>query len=208
MGKKRYAVHHRRAGTPAAWPISGLALLLLACAGGANAGPVAAEQCKVDREFQTTRGLLQRAHCKGTAKRETDRWSLNGVQLFEGPYPVSDDAADEQGRLHVFSGGPSPSTGCSDQLFLLDLSEAKPRVFRFGVRNACNDYHWASWGKQRSVIAIRNNVRFVYANGRLTPPRHDVTLMEKLQFSAYGGSNVFEEIVPFAEEITPATPGR
>ena len=58
-------------------------------------------------------------------------------------------------------------------MYLIDLTGHKPRVFAFGVKNACAEYHWASWGKKRSVIAIKENIRFTYSNGKLTPPPSD-----------------------------------
>lgn len=167
--------------------------------------------CHERGKLTTPAGLLKQIHCEDKGQRGIDRWALDGRVLVEGEYPINSESSEAGNRFLVLSSASSRSTHCSENLFLLDLSDTRPRVFRFGVRNACNEYHWASWGKQRSVIAIKNNVRFVYANGRLTPPKHDAALMEKLQFSAYGGSNVFEEVVPFAEEIMPAVaaaPGR
>lgn len=188
-------------GLPGAWV---LLLAALAAHDPAQAAPV----CRQDDALPTANGVLRRLRCTDTEFPTIDRWELDGQLLLQGPYPIGRETRDDSKRLYVLSSASSPRTHCTENLFLLDLSTTQPRVFRFGVRHACNDYHWASWGKQRSVIAIKNNVRFVYANGRLTPPRHDVALMEKLQFSAYGGSNVFEEIVPFAEEITPAAPDK
>ena len=65
-----------------------------------------------------------------------------------------------------------PTLACTARMFLIDLTGNKTHIFDFGVKNACAEYHWASWGN-RSVIAIKENIRFTYSSGKLSPPSAD-----------------------------------
>lgn len=165
-------------------------------------------QCKPRGRLVTPLGELSQIHCADHGKDGVDRWSLGNRVLVEGKAPLVAEAADARQGLLVLSAAADDKTGCAANLFLLDLTGQAPRVFRFGVRNACNTYHRVSWGKQRSVIAIKNNVRFTYSAGRLIPPAHDAELVGRLEFSAYGGNPAFEQIVPFVDDIGPPAAGK
>jgi hypothetical protein len=87
---------------------------------------------------------------------------------------------------------------------LLDLTGKKPRVFEFGITNTCNTFHWASWGKGDSaVIAIKDNVKIKYNNGKFTFPDEENYLSGSTSAT---GSNKAADYVPFARELPiPAT---
>jgi hypothetical protein len=109
------------------------------------------------------------------------KYTLNKRQeLLRGQHSVSfvsDNSTKlsnyKDGNLFIFQDSSDPNLGCPARMFLIDLSSDKPRVYAFGVKNACAEYHWASWGKKHSVIAIKDNIRFTYSNGKLTPPPPD-----------------------------------
>lgn len=113
---------------------------------------------------------------------------------------LSNDQAIDPKNLHwIFLGKASPTTGCPEQLYLLDLTPATPKVFAFGVKAACNEFHWASWGKKSSTIAIRSNVKFIYMNGKLTAPPEDNELYSAIKPSFV--DTPVEQLHPFAREI-------
>jgi hypothetical protein len=78
------------------------------------------------------------------------------------------------------------------------------KVFAFGVKTACNEFHWASWGKNRSVIALKKNVEFVYENGKLIPPKAGEKLFNSIEppHSSRGGGMNEESAIPFVEEVS------
>jgi hypothetical protein len=112
-----------------------------------------------------------------------------------------------KGSLFIYSshsyGQPQPFI-CTEKLYLLDLTGKKPRVFEFGITNTCNTFHWASWGKGDSaVIAIKDNVKIKYNNGKFTFPDEENYLSGSTSAT---GSNKAADYVPFARELPiPAT---
>ncbi len=42
---------------------------------------------------------------------------------------------------------------------------------QFGVKNACNEFDWTSWGEKNSVIALKTYVCFTYKDGRMILPK-------------------------------------
>ena len=72
-------------------------------------------------------------------------------------------------------------------------------AFKFGVANANNEFQWASWGKNVSVIALKNNVKFVYKDGKITPPKADNDLWTSIKPTMF--STDVSKLIPFAEEI-------
>jgi hypothetical protein len=85
-------------------------------------------------------------------------------------------------------------------MFLIDLTGDKPRVYAFGVKNACAEYQWASWGKKHSVIAIKDNIRFTYSNGKLNPPPDDFGDGTPLS-RRYPEDGKPQRLWPFVEEL-------
>ncbi|GAA5172702.1 hypothetical protein [Viridibacterium curvum] len=114
-----------------------------------------------------------------------------------------EEAGDVAQQRWVFSGGNNPETGCAKTLYLLDIGVTPPRVLSFGVEGACTEFHWASWGKKRSVIAIKSNVKFVYENGKLTPPPKDLALITKIDPPRIGSGIDEKKLQPFVREVSP-----
>lgn len=126
-------------------------------------------------------------------------WSLGGKEIIRGPYPIILKSRNPQANTVVFQGARMKETGCSAEAYLVDLSEADPKIFRFGVLAACNEFDWASWGAKSSVIALKKNVRFVYKAGRLMPPRKDNALFSSIKPSMF--DTPVESLEPFAVEV-------
>jgi hypothetical protein len=93
-----------------------------------------------------------------------------------------------------------PTLFCPARMFLIDLTGDKPRVYAFGVKNACAEYQWASWGKKHSVIAIKDNIRFTYSNGKLNPPPDDFGDGTPLS-RRYPEDGKPQRLWPFVEEL-------
>lgn len=86
-------------------------------------------------------------------------------------------------------------------LALLDLSHKPFKVFSFGVRKACNEFEWSSWGQKRSVIALKKNVAFVYESGKFSLPASGGKLWNSIEPPHAGSGMTIEDVVPFAEEL-------
>jgi hypothetical protein len=119
-------------------------------------------------------GLITEQVCKtseGSPQKWATKYLLEGKPLLLRYGSVSLQIANKDDSLIVLQDFQNPQTGCPDRMFLMDLTGTAPRVFSFGVKNACNEYHWAKWSnKKRSVIALKFNVQFTYLNGKLIPP--------------------------------------
>lgn len=138
--------------------------------------PVIAQQiCENHGTAHTPKGNLIDNYCHDLSKNSPslDRYTLNESILFSSPYPTSFTDENKEKTLFVIQGPYDNDLACPSRMFLIDLTGDKPHVYAFGVKNACAEYHWASWGKMRSVIAIKENIRFTYSNGKLTPPPAD-----------------------------------
>lgn len=110
-------------------------------------------------------------------------------------------AGYEDGTLFLLQDASDPTLNCPPRMFLIDLTSDTPHVFAFGVKNACAEYHWASWGKKRSVIAIKDNIRFTYSNGKLSPPPDDFGDGTPLS-RRYPEDGKPPRLWPFVEELT------
>ena len=125
--------------------------------------------------LKTPLGVLQEQVCRipNRPGSSVTQFLLEKKIVLSGSYPMMFRHANKANSLLVIEGSQDPSLACPARTFLIDLTGNKPRVFAFGVKNACAEYHWASWGKKRSVIAIKENIRFTYSNGKLMPPPPD-----------------------------------
>ena len=131
--------------------------------------------CENRGELKTPLGTLDEQVCK-TPNRpgsSTHQFLLAKKTILSGPYPMMFSHGNKNNSLMAIQGPPDPELSCSSQIFLIDLTSTKPHVYAFGIKNACAEYHWASWGKKRSVIAIKDNIRFTYSNGNLSSPPDD-----------------------------------
>jgi hypothetical protein len=162
----------------------------------------AEETCEQGRGIKTSYGRLTTTECTDAKGYTTRQWvSLDQQKLLEGKF-LSGDLAIEKTRTYwIFSGQALAETGCPDRLYLIDLSMKPVKVIAFGVKNACNLFHWASWGDKRSVIALKNNVSFVYENGRITSPASGKKLWNAIEPPHAGPGLLEVDAVGFAEDV-------
>ena len=78
---------------------------------------------------------------------------------------------------------------------------ARERKLLIRKCKACNEFHWASWGEKRSVIALKNNVSFVYENGKITPPASGQKLWKAIEPPHAGSGLAEEDAIGFAEDV-------
>lgn len=130
-------------------------------------------QCRNRSEIQTAKGVLEEDICTSSDPTEDAKsvWRLGKQKLVEAKYPVTKQDRNDTKTIFLLQAATNSKIGCPDQMYLVDLTGTSPKVFSFGVTNACNVYHWAKWSeKKRSVIALKYNVQFTYFNGKLIPP--------------------------------------
>jgi hypothetical protein len=162
---------------------------------------VAQEACDQRRPLRTPTGDLVETQCtnaKGVATRSY--LSLGGVKILE------DQALFEMDRnkvrsIFVYAGRVDVSTGCPSRLNLIDVSLSPPKIISFGVKKACNVFHWASWGDKRSVIALKNNVKFTYENGKMTLPASGEKLWKAIEPPHAGAGLNLEDALAFSEDV-------
>lgn len=175
-----------------------------------NAQPSGMSNCEATgaKIGTLTFGEITEYHCPEGNKYFT-KWILGNQVLLYGRSSIRFEISNStkaggyrNGTLFVFGGATEDADerGCPACLYLIDLTGDKPRVFAFGVKNALNQYHWASWGKKRSVIAIKHNVKFVYKNGKLTPPKKDNDLYLTIKPTMF--ETPVEKLEPFVEEVS------
>jgi len=164
----------------------------------------AAESCEDGRRIKTPFGKMMVSECVDQSGHTIKKYiSLDQSKILEDKYLSADLAADKS-RVHwVFSGPALASTGCAQKLYLVDLSVSPAKVFSFGIKNACNEFSWASWGDQRSVIGLKKDVRFVYENGQLIPPKAGEQLWNSVEPPHAGPGLKIEDAIPFVELVPP-----
>jgi hypothetical protein len=163
----------------------------------------AADICKTGFGITTPFGKLVSTRCTNKGIDKTHTLSLNDVKVLEDVHLFSEESNKDK-SLHIYTSGDFDiGTGCSRRIYLVDLSLQPVKVIAFGVKNACNEFHWASWGDKRSVIALKNNVKFVYENGKLTPPPAGEKLFKAIEppHSSRGADLTEDSAIPFVNEV-------
>lgn len=156
-------------------------------------------KCRTE-DVETPRGILSHSVCRDDQKRYLHEIKLVDHVLLKGDF-FAEEANSNSRLLWIFSSKPSAEIGCSDRVYLLDLTYEPPKAFQFGVKKACNEFYRAVWGGQRSVITIKKNVSFFYENGRVVPPVVGKKLWDSIEPPHAGPGLKMEDAVPFAEEI-------
>jgi hypothetical protein len=163
----------------------------------------AQETCKPGKPVKTPAGGLIITHCTNSLKYPTKIYvTIEGAKILESSY-LSDQNFDKERTHWIFRGDALQESGCPDRLFLIDLSTKPVKVIAFGVKKACNEFHWASWGEKRSVIALKNNVKFIYENGKMTLPARGEKLWKAIEPPHAGAGLDLEDAVAFAEDVPP-----
>jgi hypothetical protein len=156
-------------------------------------------KCRSD-QVETRYGLVSHKVCRDAQKKYTHTVSLAGIDILKDDFLAEDDN-NKNRSLWVYSGKTSAATGCADIVYLIDVSAKPVKAFSFGVKNACSEFGWASWGDKRSVISLKKNVSFVYENGKLTPPKAGPQLWKAIEPPHAGPGLKEEDAVPFVQEL-------
>lgn len=150
---------------------------------------------------KTPYGRLTTTECFDSGKHLTRKYvSVDGVKLLESSY-LSDQNFDKDRSRWIFRGDSLQETGCPDRLYLIDLSMKPVKVTAFGVKKACNEFHWASWNEKRSVLSLKNNVKFVYENGKMTLPASGEKLWKAIEPPHAGAGLDLQDAVAFSEDV-------
>lgn len=177
--------------------------LVATVVGLAVASGSASEQCRSGFGIQTPQGKLVSTRCTVDGVDRTHSLSLDGIKVLEDARLFSEET-NKLRTLHVYKSGTySAVTACAEKLYLLDTSRRPPLTIAFGVKNACNEFHWASWGDKRSVIALKKNVKFVYEDGKLLPPAKGEALWNAIEPPHSGPGLSIEDAIPFVEIVLP-----
>lgn len=164
------------------------------------------ETCEKGRGVKTPYGRLTTTECADSNGITTRQWvSLDDQKLLEDKILSADLAIEKTRSYWVFTGKPKLESGCPDRIYLIDLSLKPVKVIAFGVKKACNVFHWASWGEKRSVIALKNNVKFIYENGKITLPPKGEKLYKSIEPPHAGAGLSLEDAIPFSEDVPPPT---
>jgi hypothetical protein len=168
----------------------------------------APEVCESGKGFVTPFGRVGQTVCTKDGLPTRAYFYLNERRVVEDKLLFRMARSDDR-ALWVFSAGSNHSAnGCENRHYLVDVSMSPPRVFAFGINKHCTDFDWASWGKKRSVIALKDNLRFQYDNGKLTPPetfvRENGRLVpagKAIENSQAGKPATYDDGVFFVEEV-------
>jgi hypothetical protein len=161
----------------------------------------AQEICRSGRPVETPWGGLVMNRCV-----DSQRYPLKSFVSIGGKKVLEDKALFEEesnkGRsIWIYTGKALAETGCADRLYLIDLSKKPMVVLAFGVKRTCNVFHWASWSDKRSVIALKNNVKFTYENGKMTLPANGEKLWKAIEPPHAGAGLNLEDALAFSEDV-------
>lgn len=168
----------------------------------------AGEVCTDRLPITTPYGDLVRRTCHEGEEDLTFEILLSGKAVIKAK-SLSDEGRNNKKSVWIYSG----EWKGRKAIFLLDFSQNSPKAFAFGITMATNEIDYVSWGKKNDVIAIKNNVKFLYQGGRLIPPdanyaaSHSITDTRNLRFDMKGNVIATFDInknVPFVEVIEPA----
>lgn len=172
-------------------------LVLASFVGCSNADePVS---CKTSKPKIYPFGEVSRTECTYTGGATEDSINFQGKSILKDVRLFPDDSSPDK-SIRIYTSGAATSAACAGRLYLVDFNIKPPKVLAFGVKKACNEFHWASWGGKRSVIAIKNNVSFVYEKGRLIPPPPGEKLWSSVEPPHAGPGLSVEDAVGFVEE--------
>jgi hypothetical protein len=160
-------------------------------------------QCETTPPLFTKHGTISKTDCGTAEKGYRDTINVDGTRVLTDTQLFKEARDDSKAKWIFSSGKPHSETGCPDRIYLIDMSGRPIKVIAFGVKKACNEFHWASWGEKRSVIALKNNVKFIYENGRMTLPAGGERLWKSIEPPHAGAGLSLEDAVAFAEDVPP-----
>jgi hypothetical protein len=163
------------------------------------------EPCRSSKPRSTPSGLISKTECGTAATGYRDTIIVNGIPVLSDTRLYNESTNKERSIVIYSSGASNVETGCASRLYIADYSTAAAKVIAFGVKNACNEFQSVSWGENRSVISIKNNVKFIYENSKITLPLKGKKLYESIEPPHAGAGLSLEDAIPFAEDVPPPT---
>lgn len=160
-----------------------------------------AVSCRSSKPRTTPYGVVYKTECGSAAIGYRDSINVNDIPILSDTRLFNEGSNKDRSITIYTSGASNVETGCAPRLYLLDLSMTPVKVIAFGVKKACNEFHWASWGEKRSVIALKNNVKFTYENGKMTLPASGEKLWKAIEPPHAGAGLAEEDAIAFAEEV-------
>ena len=161
----------------------------------------AQESCDQRRPVKTPVGDLIETQCtdsKGVTTRSFV--TVGGTKVLEDKALFEADQ-NKSRSIWVYTGKAEWTTGCPSQLFLIDLQQQPFKTIAFGVKKACNQFQSASWGEKRSVLSLKNNVKFIYENGKMTLPASGEKLWKTIEPPHAGAGLDLQDAVAFFENV-------
>ena len=159
------------------------------------------EKCRDTFDTATPAGRWVMTACTKDGVRSRNWLALDGVTVLEDS-ALSVERWSKDDTLWIYRGPSSWEIGCPESHYLIDLNYKPVKVIQFGVKNACNECDWVSWGQKNSVIALKKNVRFIYKDGKVTPPKNDGELWSTIDsIPVPRGKTAADQ--PFPNYITP-----
>lgn len=163
----------------------------------------AQEICKFNRSKSYPAGEFKFGKCTDQDRNPLRSYLEVDGQIVLARSYLSESESNSTQTIRIYRDDATIETGCPANFYLIDLSQQPVKVIAFGVKNACNEFHWASWGDKRSVIALKSNVKFTYENGKLTPPAAGEKLFKAIEppHSSRGAGLTEESAIPFVNEV-------
>ena len=159
--------------------------------------------CTFSKPKTYSYGNVSRSQCGTPKKGYRESIYFNGSPILSDTQLFDDDSNNDRSVRIYTSGSSNTATGCAPRLYLIDFSKQPVKVIAFGVKKACNEFHWASWGEKRSVIALKHNVKFTYENGKMILPKAGEKLWSSIEPPHAGEGLAMEDAIPFAEDVPP-----
>jgi len=161
----------------------------------------AQDKCRSE-SVDTSVGKLHHLICRNADREYTHTIFLGEQPLLRNAFLAEADN-NKSRSIWVYVPQAQLQTACPDRLYLIDLSQNPVKVIAFGVKKACNEFHWASWGEKRSVVTLKHNVKFTYENGKMILPKPGEKLWSSIEPPHAGEGLAMEDAIPFAEDVPP-----
>lgn len=151
--------------------------------------------------IQTSFGRLEFYECTVASQDDPiKRVVLGGKELLSESKSLWLSEHDKSNDIFIYEGGDNRTSllgPCTGTQYLLDLRGKKPRMIRFGIKNACNQLEKVTWKKNLVLLDFRRSVRFTYSYvlGRMMLPKNDPSTYDP----------IFDENSPILDEYFKAT---
>lgn len=159
------------------------------------------QDCSI-RKYGRTSGL-SKTICDSVRGKNQEMLNFQGRVILQDSQLFEEDSYNS-GTVMVFTSATLDKfTNCHSKLYLVDVSTSPVTVIAFGVKQGCNEFDYASWGKKNSVIAIKSNVKFVYQNGKMMLPKDDQKLRDRIEPShGDDGYTQDDPVLPFVQYLS------